>query len=171
MKFLVVVTPSSIYHIVLQDQLRNLFSFPYRRENQLNKLLLIKKECLITVAKITPIIPLKPTYIINITFAYSQLSMCVGSRQLKYIFRCHVDDPPSSFKTVAPKTIGKSNSFISFLTDSFIKPMYNSVLLTHGVTSSKTLRFVPMSLHNARRLLDVCSPAASKNIDSGAPTS
>ena len=64
--------------IVLQYKLCHFVALYSLRTKQSTKLLLIQRKFLINVAKITLIIPLKPTYIENFTFISSQLSMHVG---------------------------------------------------------------------------------------------
>ena len=158
------------FPIVFQDPLRHFVDLPSWSTNHLTKILPIQRKCLSTVAKITPIVPLKPTYIGNVTFISSHLSMFVGSMLLKYISLCHADDIRKSLHKIVPK-IDWIDSFIYFLTVSFIKLAYNSALLYHCVTSSKILRILPISLHNFCRSLDAFSPNVSKIIASGAPIS
>ena len=78
-----------------------------------------------TNAKITAIIPLKPTYIGNITFIPSQLIMGIGLMQLKYLFAVMLLILTCLSTLYSPEAIIQSDYFHIFFTDSFNKPMYN----------------------------------------------
>ena len=106
------------FPIVLQVPFRHFIVLPSRRNKHSTNIFLIKSISFITVAKITLIIPLKPTYIGNVAFISSQLTMRVGYIQLKLIFRRHIVDPHASLHTIVTKiylTVRLSHIFSEFI--------------------------------------------------------